>query len=135
MPTQDRLDTAEEVATSADSYSGLAVDWDDAAPRALRREGLIPRLAPLILAVIAGFTVLFAIGVIPTWRVFAIVGGITLATIVAMLTVDWERLPKWLELAPPVIFLIVLVVIREISHGQLANMTVGPLILFGLVAV
>ncbi|MBL9012714.1 MAG: sensor domain-containing diguanylate cyclase [Myxococcales bacterium] len=85
---------------------------------------------------LVGILLMFASGVIPSVTRLAVALAISCVLATLMFVVNWERLPKWLEVGPPLGYILVLVWIRELSPDyDLATMTVSPLLLFALFGV
>src|SRR5690242_831229 len=81
-------------------------------PRALRRKGFVVRTAPLGIAAIVGLALLLVATPEPDVSLLAL----ALAGMAAIWTlgylVPWERLPRWTDLVPPLLLLVLLTSIR-----------------------
>jgi diguanylate cyclase (GGDEF)-like protein/PAS domain S-box-containing protein len=97
-------------------------------PLAAPREGMLSRAAPFALASAAGIAVLMAV---TPWSNPAPLYALLLAiahTAFAM-AVPWRRVPRWLETSVPLLYLPVVVVLREGFSGGLLQVVCGPLFL------
>ncbi len=85
--------------------------------RAFDREGLAGRVAPFAAAA-AGAVLVGFIGIETADPAWLATGAITTAaTIVLALTVPWRSLPRWVEVTPPLLYMLAVVAIRHASGG------------------
>ena len=84
----------------------------------LRREGLYSRLAPFGAAALAG---LLTIPLSPSYveDVPALIAGVglTLAVVIAAISVPWARLPRWSQTAVPLAYIPVVALLRHAEGG------------------
>jgi len=120
----------------ADSRSGWSVRPPEASlPRPLRRERRMKRAAPVVAAILVG-----TCGALLTEgsRSPLEIGTATamfLTAIVSGLTFPWEKFPRWLEMAPPLLFTVGVVVLREGLSGDGGGLAYSPLLLIPLLGM
>ncbi len=110
-------------------------DGDPApATRPFQKAGLLPRVGPFVATAVVVFALVplgDVMDVLDLW----VAAGLIVALIVAIFGVRWDSLPRWTDAVVPLVYLVVVAVLREAEGGQSASvnmLVLLPVVWFAL---
>lgn len=82
-----------------------------------RREGLLRRTAPFLVAMAVTFAAIRLPAVERDTAELLIAGGLNLLLVAIVVVLPWERLPRTAELLPPLLYMVVIALLRDSLAG------------------
>jgi diguanylate cyclase (GGDEF)-like protein len=115
------------------SHQNALVLEDAVELRALRREGIVGRIAPFIIPALFGFipsSVPLESPAQFNLSLIFLAAALSLVTLLSLFLVPWQRLPRQWEVLPPLSYLLIIFLVREGSTT--ASFVFAPLLLLPL---
>lgn len=110
-------------------------DGDPApAARPFQKAGLLARVGPFVAAAVVVFA-LVLLGDVTDALDLWVAAGLIVALIVAIFAIPWDSLPRWTDAVVPLVYLVVVAVLRDAEGGQSASvnmLVLLPVIWFAL---